>query len=189
MFSETEMFLSDQFLSTSWKCCCFWTPKSWCSPAQPHTGPSELAWTQVLLISFNWSISKVPAHHSTPCWSFSDPETPGTLVPWKGQLRDDKPMNMKWFFSVSLLFLGNRISWEAATLWPKSCTSSLWGRFAVPAGETLCSTVFLLALMGTRATLHIRYEIKSYTDLQSFHSLLKSYLGKNVLFHFYLGSG
>lgn len=50
MFSETEMFLSDQFLSTCWKCCCFWTPVSWCSPAQPPTGPSELAWIQVLLV-------------------------------------------------------------------------------------------------------------------------------------------
>lgn len=35
MFSKTEMFLSDQFLSTCWKCCCFWTPMSWCCPFSP----------------------------------------------------------------------------------------------------------------------------------------------------------
>lgn len=133
MFSKTEMFLSDQFLSTCWKCCCFWTPMSWCSPIQPHADPSELAWTQVLLISFNWSISKVSAPHSTPCWSFSPPKAPVTLVLWKGQLRDDKPMKMKWLFSVSLLFLVNRNSWEPETVWPKGCLSSLRGRCALTA--------------------------------------------------------
>lgn len=32
MVSKTEMFLSDQFLSTCWKCWCFCAPMSWCSP-------------------------------------------------------------------------------------------------------------------------------------------------------------